>query len=185
MSRIGRKSIPVPANVKVAVKTGEVAVSGPLGTLTTKLKPEVRVSHDEAKKEIAVSLAPGVTAESRLARALWGTTRALIASNIKGVTAGYSKEMEVVGVGWTAAVQGANLKMTLGFANSIVMPIPKGLKVNVEKQIVKVEGPDKQMVGHFAAEMRSHRKPEPYNGKGVKYRQEVIKRKSGKAFGTA
>lgn len=185
MSRIGRKSISVPANVKVAIKDRVVSVTGPLGTLTLTHRAEVAVAHNDAAKEIVCSVDEAKAASHPEISAYWGTTRALIAANIVGVTKGYMKEMEVVGVGWNAVVQGDKLKLTVGLANSIIMTIPKGLKVTVEKSFVKVEGADKQMVGQFASTMRSHRKPEPYNGKGVKYKEEVIKRKSGKAFGTA
>jgi large subunit ribosomal protein L6 len=185
MSRIGRKSIPVPANVKVAIKDREVSVTGPLGTLTFRHRPEISVAFDEKARQITCTADEALIAENPEIPALWGSTRAVIASNIEGVTKGFTKEMEVVGVGWTAALQGDKLKLTLGFANPILMPIPKGIKVTVDKALVKVEGADKQLVGQFASEMRSKRKPEPYNGKGVKYRNEVIKRKTGKAFGTA
>jgi large subunit ribosomal protein L6 len=116
---------------------------------------------------------------------MWGTTRALIASAVLGVTKGYEKTMEVVGVGWQASVTGDKLKLIVGFANPIMLDIPKGVKVTVDKQFVKVAGPDKQAVGMFASNMRASRKPEPYNGKGVKYTTEVIKKKAGKAFGSA
>jgi large subunit ribosomal protein L6 len=101
------------------------------------------------------------------------------------VTKGYETTMEVVGVGWTAAVTGDKLKLVVGFANPIIMTIPKGVKVTVDKQFVKVGGPDKQAVGMFASTMRQNRKPEPYNGKGIKYTTETIKKKAGKAFGSA
>jgi large subunit ribosomal protein L6 len=185
MSRIGRKPISVPANVKVAIKDRTVSVTGPLGTLNTTFRPEVKVAFDESKKEIACAIDENKLAENPKLGAFWGTTRALINSNIIGVTKGYSEEMEVVGVGWNAVVQGDKLKLTVGFANSITMTIPKGLKITVDKSFVKIEGADKQMVGQFASTMRQHRKPEPYNGKGIKYKSEVIKRKSGKAFASA
>jgi large subunit ribosomal protein L6 len=102
---------------------------------------------------------------------------------IDGVTKGYEKTMEVVGVGWTAALAGKQLKMVVGYANPIIMDIPAGLTVTVDKQFVKVAGPDKQSVGQFASAMRQKRKPEPYNGKGIKYTTETIKRKQGKQFG--
>ncbi|CAN5786246.1 50S ribosomal protein L6 [soil metagenome] len=185
MSRIGRKSIPVPANVKVAIKDRKVDVTGPLGTLSFTHRPEVQVAFDADKKELVCTVDETKLASTPMMSALWGTTRANLASNVIGVTKGYLKEMDVVGVGWTAAVQGDKLKLVVGFANPILMDIPKGIKVSVDKSAVKVEGADKQMVGQFASTMRQHRKPEPYNGKGIKYREEVIKRKSGKAFGTA
>jgi large subunit ribosomal protein L6 len=107
---------------------------------------------------------------------------------IQGVTKGYEKSMEVVGVGWAPTIQGKQLKLVVGYANPIMMAIPDGLKVTLDeknKQIVKIAGADKQKVGQFAAEMRSKRKPEPYNGKGIKYTTETIKRKQGKQFGAA
>ncbi len=183
MSRIGKKTLTVPAGVKVAVKDGAVNIEGAKGKLSLMVPQHVRVTWTEADRSVAVTLADGYSAQDKQANAHWGTTRAHIRNMIQGVTNGYEKKLEVVGVGWTAALAGKDLKMTLGFANAILMPIPTGLTVKVDKQIVSVSGPDKQTVGQFAAAMRSHRKPEPYNGKGVKYVEEVIKRKQGKQFG--
>jgi large subunit ribosomal protein L6 len=183
MSRIGKKSVAVTAGVKVAVKDGTVNVEGPKGKLSLKVPSCVKVSVDEAAKAVNVGLADGVGGEDKQASAHWGSTRAHIRNMIEGVANGYERRLEVVGVGWTAAVAGKDLKMTLGFANAIVMPIPTGLTVKVDKQFVSVSGPDKQAVGQFASAMRSHRKPEPYNGKGVKYVEEVVRRKQGKQFG--
>lgn len=181
MSRVGKKPIPVPAGVKMTIAGGAVTVAGAKTTLSTKIPQSVNVV--EKDKQIVVTIDDGAGEDNRQARADWGTTRALINNMIEGVTKGYEKTMEVVGVGWTAAVQGKNLKMTLGFANPIIMAIPQGLDVTVDKQFVTIKGADKRMVGEFAAQMRAKRKPEPYNGKGVKYKEEVIKRKQGKAFG--
>jgi large subunit ribosomal protein L6 len=183
MSRIGKKTLTVPAGVKIAVKEGAVNVEGAKGKLAIKVPPQVKVTWTESDRSVAVALNPGFSAEDKTANAQWGTTRAHIKNMIEGVTNGYEKKLEVVGVGWTAALAGKDLKMTLGYANAIIMPIPTGITVKVEKQIVSVSGPDKQLVGQFASAMRSHRKPEPYNGKGVKYVEEVIKRKQGKQFG--
>ena len=183
MSRIGKKVVEVPAGVKIAVTPGLVKIEGPKGKLDLKICPEIQVTFDATEKAVKVALAEGVTIENRVAKAMWGTTRAHIRNMIEGVTKGYEKSLEVVGVGWTAAVAGKNLKMTLGFANPVIMEIPTGITVTVEKQFVKVAGPDRGLVGRFAADMRSKRKPEPYNGKGVKYVEEVIKRKQGKQFG--
>ena len=182
MSRIGRKPITIPAGVKASVSGNKVTIQGAKTSLSMPLPENIKVSVKEADKLIEVSL-DGVTEENRQARADWGTTRALINNMIEGVTKGYERSMEVVGVGWTAAVQGKNLKMTLGFANPIIMPIPQRLDVTVDKQFVTIKGADKRMVGEFAAQMRARRKPEPYNGKGVKYKEEVLKRKQGKQFG--
>ncbi|MGQ0626631.1 MAG: 50S ribosomal protein L6 [Phycisphaerales bacterium] len=184
MSRIGRKHIPVPASVKVAIKDNTITLTGSAGVQTITFKPQVKVKWTESEKSIACSI-DEKDAQNREVSALWGTTRALIASAIEGVTKGFQEEMEVVGVGWTAAVVGQKLKLVVGYANPIMMDIPKDLKVIVDKQIVRLSGPSKQVVGQFASTMRAHRKPEPYNGKGIKYFKEVIKKKSGKAFGTA
>lgn len=182
MSRIGVKPISVPAGVKVSIKDGVVNVEGPKGKLSMRCRPEVLVTWAESEKSIKCAI-PDAAKDDRFSRACWGTTRALIRNMIDGVSKGYERSLEVVGVGWTAAVQGKKLKLTLGFASPVMLDIPDGLTVTVEKQFVKIAGPDKQRVGQFAASMRSTRKPEPYNGKGVKYVEEVIQRKQGKQFG--
>lgn len=182
MSRIGKQPVSVPAGVKVSLQGRTISISGPVGSLTFTHAEGVTVKWTESEKSIVVSI-PDASKDNAAARAVWGTTRALIRNMIEGVTKGYEENMEVVGVGWTAAVQGQALKLVVGFANPILMPIPPGVKVTVDKQFVKVQGADKQVVGHFAAEMRRKRKPEPYNGKGIKYVSEVIKKKQGKQFG--
>jgi large subunit ribosomal protein L6 len=182
MSRIGRKPIQVPANVKVAIKGDEISITGPKGTNVVRASHGVKVAWNESEKSIVCSI-PDAAPDDRQIRAQWGTVRALIQNAIKGAVDGYQKDLEVVGVGWTAAVAGGKLKLTVGFANPLLVDIPKGLTVAVDKQIVRVSGPDKQMVGQFAAQTRALRKPEPYNGKGIKYTTETIKRKQGKQFG--
>ncbi len=182
MSRIGRKPVEVPAGVKVSIKDRTVMVQGPGGTLNMTHRPEVSVVWDEAEKAVKVAIDASKMKDKQIV-AIWGTTRALIRNMILGVTKGYEKSMEVVGVGWSPVVQGNKLKLIVGFANPKMLNIPVGLKVTVEKQFVKIQGPDKRMVGQFAADMRATRKPEPYNGKGIKYTTETIKRKAGKTFG--
>jgi large subunit ribosomal protein L6 len=182
MSRIGRKPVTVPGNVKASIKDNAVTLQGPIGTLSMTYRPEVAVKWNESDKAINVSIDPK-DEENREVRSYWGTTRAIIQNMLVGVTQGYEKNMEVVGVGWTATVQGPKLKLVVGYANPIMMDIPKGVTVTVDKTFVKIKGPDKHMVGQFAADMRAKRKPEPYNGKGIKYTDEVIKRKAGKTFG--
>jgi large subunit ribosomal protein L6 len=182
MSRIGRKTITVPAGVKIALKGQDVTVTGPKGTLVVNVHPEVKIAWSESEKTIKCTIDEKSQEDSGV-RALWGTNRALIQNAIVGVQDGYSKSLEVVGVGWTAALAGAKLKLVVGFANPITVDVPKGLTVKVDKQIITVSGPDKQMVGQFAAQTRAMRKPEPYNGKGIKYTTETIKRKQGKQFG--
>mgnify|MGYP003387075975 CR=1 FL=1 len=188
MSRIGRKPISVPADVKIAVKGHTVTVSGKGGSLDVPFRPEVQVEWLESDKTVKVSIDEVKYADNRQVHALWGTTRALIQSAVIGVTKGYEKSMEIVGVGWAASIAANKLKMTIGYADPVMMDIPKELKVALDeknKQIVRISGANKELVGRFAADMRAHRKPEPYNGKGVKYTTETIERKSGKQFGTA
>lgn len=183
MSRIGKKPIAVPANAKVSITDGVVTVQSGGNTLTLAIRPEVVVRWDESEKRLIVSIADGHEG-TRLARAMWGTTRALLQNMLDGVTKGYEKKLEVVGVGWSSAVVGSNLELKVGFATPVVVPIPSGVNVKVERNTITIKGVDKQVVGEFAATVRSKRKPEPYNGKGVKYIDEVIRRKSGKAFGS-
>jgi len=183
MSRIGKKPVSVPSGVKVGIAGGSVRVEGPRGALSMSHRPEVTVVFDEAAREVRCTI-PEAALEQRQVRAYWGLTRSLIQNMVDGVTKGYEKTMEIVGVGWGAQVQGSQLRLQLGYASPVMMDIPQGLNIAVEKQIVKISGADKQAVGHFAAAMRSKRKPEPYNGKGVKYANEVIKRKQGKQFGS-
>jgi large subunit ribosomal protein L6 len=183
MSRIGKKAVPVPAGVKIAVKDRTINVEGPKGKLNLTFRPEVKVNWTESEKAINVALADGFNSENKEANAYWGTTRAHIRNMIEGVTKGYEKALEVVGVGWTASLAGKQLKLVVGFANPIFLDIPTGVTVTVDKQFVKVTGADKQAVGQFASAMRAVRKPEPYNGKGIKYTNEVVKRKQGKQFG--
>ncbi len=183
MSRIGKKPILVPGNVKVNLSGSSISVEGPKGTLSHAFRPEVDVRYDEGQKAISVSMDEALIAKNRSNGAFWGTTRALINNMIEGVTKGYEKKLQVVGVGWTANVSAGKLALKVGYANVIEMPIPQGLTVTAEKQMITISGADKQAVGHFAASARAKRKPEPYNGKGIKYLDEVIMRKQGKAFG--
>jgi large subunit ribosomal protein L6 len=182
MSRIGKQPVAVPAGVKVTISGRTVTIAGPTGTLKFEHRPEIAVKWNETEKSVVVSIDPK-DADNAQVKADWGTTRAILKNMIQGVTKGYEKTMEVVGVGWSAALAGKNLKLVVGYANPILMPIPEGVKVSVEKAFVKIQGADKQAVGQFASEMRSKRKPEPYNGKGIKYTTEVIKKKQGKQLG--
>ncbi len=182
MSRIGKKPVPVPANVKIAISGRKVSITGPKGTLTIDHHPLVKVTWAESEKAIVCSIAE-TDAENREARAQWGTTRAIIRNMIEGVANGYEKALEVNGVGWAPTMQGTKLKLVVGLASPIFLEIPKGLNVTVDKQIIRVNGADRQLVGQFAAQVRSQRKPEPYNGKGIKYTTETIRRKQGKQFG--
>ncbi|MDX2116401.1 MAG: 50S ribosomal protein L6 [Planctomycetota bacterium] len=183
MSRLGKKPIVVPANVKVDVTPEKVSVSSGNKTLALAVPAGVRVAFDQGSRHLSVTI-PQESVEDRQARAHWGTTRAHLQNMVTGVSTGFQKQLEVVGVGYTAVVAGKTLDLKLGFANLIKVPIPMGVEVSVEKQMITVKGADRQAVGQFAAVVRSKRKPEPYNGKGVKYTTETIRRKQGKAFGS-
>ncbi len=179
MSRIGKQPVPLPSNVKIDVKPDKVTVEGPLGKLDWDLRPEVSVAVDADKKEVVIARKD----DSRLSRALHGLTRAVISNMVEGVTKGYEKKLEIVGVGYLAAVQKGMLQLRVGFANEVHLPIPAGLTVTCPDQThVVIKGSDKQLVGQFAAEARAVRKPEPYKGKGIRYDGEVVRRKAGKAM---
>ena len=182
MSRIARKPVMIPSGVKVAVNAAArtVNLEGPKGKLSLKYRPEVGVKVEGSQVEVTMDPALVDVGGNR---AFWGTTRALIATGIEGVLKGYEKKLEIVGVGWGARVQGKKLVLTVGFANTLDVSIPDGVKVEVNQTMVTVSGPDKQAVGEFAAKCRAKRKPEPYNGKGIKYVEEVVRRKQGKQFG--
>ena len=178
MSRIGKKPIDVPGDVKVAIAGAKVSVEGPKGKLEREFRPEVSVKMDDDAKQVVVS----ANSEGRIARSLHGLTRALVQNMVDGVKEGFEKKLEVVGVGYLAAVKGKELQMRVGFANEIKKNIPDGLTVTCPDQNhIVVQGCDKQMVGQFAAEVRSARPPEPYKGKGVRYEGEHVKIKPGKA----
>jgi large subunit ribosomal protein L6 len=179
MSRIGKKPVPIPGGVKVAVNGNTIAVEGPLGKLDWQFRREVTVAVDEGAKQVLVAR----QGDSRGARALHGLSRAVIQNMFKGVTVGYEKKLEIVGVGYLAAILGQTLQLRVGFANEIQKPIPTGLKVTCPDQThIVIKGTDKQQVGQFAAEVRALRKPEPYKGKGIRYDGEVVRRKAGKAM---
>jgi large subunit ribosomal protein L6 len=143
----------------------------------------VSVTWDEGENRIMCSIGPDQMKVGQN-RAYWGLTRALIANMIVGVTTGYSKKLEVVGVGWGAKLQGQALQLNLGYSDPVHKPVPVGIEIVVEGPMITVTGSDKQAVGQFAAQLRAARKPEPYNGKGIKYVNEVIIRKQGKVFGS-
>ena len=175
MSRVGKKPIPAPSGVTVSVKGQDVSVKGPKGTLNFRAHDDVAVSFGDG----AVSVKP--RHETPRARALWGTTRAVLANNIKGVTQGFEKNLEMTGVGYRAAMQGKNLQLSLGYSHEIVYTPPEGVTLATPKPTeIKISGIDPQVVGQAASEIRSYRPPEPYKGKGVRYAGEYIRRKEGK-----
>lgn len=176
MSRIGNKPVTIPSGVKVAVDGPKLTVEGKLGKLEQNLRPEISVVIDDST--IVVSRRD----DQRASRAYHGLTRSLIANMVEGVSNGYEKKLEVVGVGYVAAVQNNELQLRVGYANEICKPIPAGLEVICpDTTHILVKGCDKQRVGQFAAEVRAARKPEPYKGKGIRYQGEQVKIKPGKA----
>jgi len=183
MSRIGKKPIEIPAKVKVTIKDRVVTVEGGGATLQMTHRPEVQVGWDESEKSIIVSIDEARMKERQM-RAYWGTTRALIQNMVDGVSKGFEKRLEVMGVGYTAAVTGDALELKVGYAEPLRIPIPEGVDVSVERAIVTVKGVDKQKVGQFASKVRKARNPDPYKLKGVRYVGEEIQRKQGKAFGS-
>jgi large subunit ribosomal protein L6 len=178
MSRIGKKPIGIPDGVKVSINGRDVVVQGGKDSLSMTHRPEVTVRIDEDAKAIVVER----SSDDRISRAMHGLTRSLINKMVEGVSKGFAKELEIIGVGWTAKVQGMKLNLNIGFADTRVVDILPGVNVDVQGQRMKVSGADKQAVGQLAAEIRRLRKPEPYNGKGIKYIDERVVRKQGKAF---
>jgi large subunit ribosomal protein L6 len=175
MSRIGRRPIDLPAGVMVAISPGRVQVNGPLGELSQNVPARMQVEKTET--EILVTR-PTERGEDR---ALHGLTRSLIANMVEGVTKGYEKHLEIQGVGYRATLRGTDLELNVGYSHSVVMKPRPGItfEVPVQTQVI-VKGTDKQQVGQTAAEVRSVRPPEPYKGKGIRYKDEVVRRKVGK-----
>ncbi len=175
MSRIGKKPVTIPSGVTVDLKDQVLKIKGSKGELTLNVHPKVQVAKTDSELNVSVSH-PDVKAE----RALWGLTRALINNMVTGVTTGFTKILEINGVGYKAAITGKKLVMSLGYSHPIEMEIPAGLEAKIEKNVITITGTDRQLVGQFAADVRSKREPEPYKGKGIKYQDEVIRRKAGK-----
>jgi large subunit ribosomal protein L6 len=176
MSRIGKKPIAVPGGVTASVESGTLTVKGPKGTLAMKLLDDL-VKYEVAEGEIRVT--PLVDAQRN--RAAWGMQRTNVQNLVTGVTEGFTKVLEITGVGYRAAAQGKNLRLQLGYSPDVNFPVPEGVDVKTpDPNTVEISGIDKQQVGQVAAEIRRWRKPEPYKGKGIKYRGEYIFRKEGK-----
>ncbi|HCP01545.1 MAG: 50S ribosomal protein L6 [Alphaproteobacteria bacterium] len=175
MSRVGSSPVAVPDGTDVQITGQMVSAKGKLGQLSVELSPDVEVTEGDG----VITVKPRST--SKRARMAWGTSRALVNNMVTGVTDGFTKTLEITGVGYRAAVQGDNLNLQLGFSHDVNFPIPEGVTIKCEDQTtIVITGADKQMVGQVAAEIRSYRKPEPYKGKGIKYAGEQIIRKEGK-----
>ena len=176
MSRIGNKPVAIPAGVDVTIDGSVVTVKGPKGTLTREFNSRMAISQEGA--EIIVKR----TNDESVKKSLHGLTRTLIANMVDGVSKGFSKELEVNGVGYRVQLQGNNLVMNLGFSHQVIMEAPEGIKIECPSATsIVISGADKQKVGQFAAQVREKRPPEPYKGKGIKYSDEHIRRKEGKA----
>ena len=175
MSRIGRMPIVVPKDVKISFDNTKVEVTGPKGRLSQSLPPRITLSVDGDKVLIRRE------GEDRPSRALHGLTRSLIANMVTGVTKGFERRLEIVGIGFRADIEKNALKLSVGFSHPVLYPIPEGIRVEVEKQTqITVRGIDKQQVGTVAAKLRSIKPPEPYKGKGIRYLGEHIRKKVGK-----
>lgn len=179
MSRIGKKPIALPAGVTVQIKDRTLVVKGPRGELAFNIHPSILVKEGEGE------LVCEIARVGKQTSALWGTTRARIANMVEGVSTGFKKQLELQGVGYKAQLEGNNLQLALGYSHPIVFAAPGGISFVVEKEIITIEGNDKQQVGQIAAEIRKLRKPEPYKGKGVRYVGENVRRKVGKVVGTS
>jgi len=175
MSRIGKKAVAVPSGVTVTISGQTVEVKGPKGQLSWTLPEEIVVKQDGAELLLTKAV------ESTRAQAMWGLSRTLVSNMVEGVTTGFEKTLELVGVGYRAAMKGEALSMQLGFSHDVDVPPPAGITFVVPKQTeIKISGIDKQVVGEIASKIRGLRPPEPYKGKGVRYAGEVVRRKEGK-----
>lgn len=180
MSRIGKLPVTIPAGVKVAVDASAVRLEGPKGKLQAAVPAGLTIKVDGNLLRVERQ------GEDRRVRALHGLTRKLIANMTQGVSQGFSRVLDINGVGYRAEVKGQDLHIALGFSHPVVFNLPQGVSATVERQvIITLSGADRQVLGETAAKIRSFRPPEPYKGKGIKYREEVIRRKAGKAVGSA
>ncbi len=177
MSRVGRKPIEIPSGVEAKLETGKVTVKGPLGEISQTVNPKFTIKKENNR------LLVERPSDQKVYRELHGLTRNLIANMVIGVSKGYEKTLEISGVGFKAVAQKDNLMLSLGFSHPVVFPMPKGVKATVDPKQTQItlKGVDKQVIGQIAANLRSLKKPEPYKGKGIKYSNEVIQRKEGKA----
>ncbi|MBI2645218.1 50S ribosomal protein L6 [Candidatus Uhrbacteria bacterium] len=176
MSRIGKQPIIIPAGVDVRIADGTISVHGPKGTLVQNIHPEITVTQEDSVLHVHVT-----DPEQKDHRALWGLFQRLISNMVIGVTQGFEKKLEVNGIGYKVAISGKKLVLHLGFSHPVDVILPDGVEGKIEKNVIVLSSIDKQLVGEIAAHIRKLRKPEPYKGKGIKYIDEVIRRKAGKA----
>jgi len=174
MSRVGRKPISIPAGVDVKIEGQKVTIKGPKGEISRQFRPEVKIEF----KEDNIFVTSG--AETKEIKSIWGSTRAILANTVKGVTEGYQKKLEIEGVGYRAGLEGSDLVLHIGFSHPVKIKIPEGINFSIEKNVIIVSGIDKELVGQVSAQIRRVRPPEPYKGKGIRYSGEKIRRKLGK-----
>ncbi len=174
MSRLGKQPVQIPAHVEVVCADGIIKVTGPKGELTRTLSDEIIVAITDGVATVSMAK------DTKTARALWGTYAAHLRNMIEGVTNGFKKILEIEGVGYKADAQGTKIKLMVGFSHPVELLAPKGVEVTNEKNVITISGTDKEAVGQFAADIRGVKKPEPYKGKGIRYRGEYIIRKQGK-----
>jgi len=179
MSRVGKQPIKIPQGVEVKIDGNKVKVKGPKGELFYEICPEVKAELKDEK----IFVLPQI--EIKKTKALWGTTRAILANLIKGVNDGYEKKLEIKGLGYKGSVEEKDLTLQVGFTHPVKIEAPEGIKFLVEKNVIVVSGIDKELVGQTAARIRKIRKPEPYKGKGIRYMGEVVRKKAGKKVATA
>jgi large subunit ribosomal protein L6 len=178
MSRIGKKPIPIPSGVKINVSNGTVSADGPKGKLSQPVPAGLKASVD------ANVLTISRESDERRLRALHGLTRALVANMVTGVKDGFERKLDIVGIGYRAQMQGKAIQLALGYSHPVIFPLPEGITAEIERQVaITLRGADKALLGETAAKLRSLRKPDPYKGKGIKYSDEVIRRKVGKKAG--
>ncbi len=175
MSRIGKMPIEIPKEVKVDIKEESISIKGPKGELKRTINPKVRLNIENDQILIMVD------DDSKESKSCHGLFRALVANMVKGVSQGFERILEIVGVGYRAEVAGRTATFHLGYSHPIVFELPEGIDANIDKSKITLTGIDKELLGRTAAKIRSFRKPEPYKGKGIKYAEEVIKRKAGKS----
>lgn len=176
MSRIGKEPVEIPQGVEVKLEENKIRVKGLKGELIQEIHPKINIELKD--NQVIASIKNHIDKEEK---SLWGTTRKLIANMVDGVTEGFEKQLEVVGVGYKVALAGKKLTLNVGFSHPVDYELPEGIDANVDKNVITITGTDKQKVGQVSSEIRKIRKPEPYKGKGIKYIDEIIRKKAGKA----
>lgn len=180
MSRIGKQTINIPAGVSVEVKDGMIVVTGPKGTLNRTIHPAVQLTVADGVATVSVS-----NPLEKQERALWGTFSAHVKNMVQGVSTPFERKLEVHGVGYKVAMQGKDLKIDVGYSHSVIFPIPEGVTAQTEGNVITLQSINKELLGQTAAKVRAVRKPEPYKGKGIKYQEEIIRKKAGKTAAKA